>query len=72
MTQLTNATLPYALQLANKGWKQALRDNAESMRIFADSVRGLSPRASAAGVSTNTTTGRLNFSASRIARIALR
>ena len=24
---LTNATLPYALQLANKGWKQALRDN---------------------------------------------
>jgi len=25
---LTNATLPYAVQLANKGWKQALRDNA--------------------------------------------
>ena len=25
---LTNATLPYALQLANKGWKQAVRDNA--------------------------------------------
>ena len=24
---LTNATLPYALQLANKGWKQALREN---------------------------------------------
>jgi alanine dehydrogenase len=24
---LTNATLPYALQLANKGWKKALRDN---------------------------------------------
>ena len=24
---LTNATLPYAMQLANKGWKQALRDN---------------------------------------------
>ena len=24
---LTNATLPYALLLANKGWKQALRDN---------------------------------------------
>ncbi len=24
---LTNATFPYALQLANKGWKQALRDN---------------------------------------------
>ncbi|NRB50422.1 MAG: alanine dehydrogenase [Saprospiraceae bacterium] len=25
---LTNATLPYALQLANKGWQQACRDNA--------------------------------------------
>jgi alanine dehydrogenase len=25
---LTNATLPYALQLAKKGWKQALKDNA--------------------------------------------
>jgi alanine dehydrogenase len=24
---LTNATLPYALQLANKGWKRALKDN---------------------------------------------
>jgi alanine dehydrogenase len=24
---LTNATFPYALQLANKGWKKALRDN---------------------------------------------
>src|SRR3954464_13999670 len=24
---LTNATLPYALQLANKGWKKALKDN---------------------------------------------
>jgi alanine dehydrogenase len=24
---LTNATLPYAIQLANKGWKQALRDS---------------------------------------------
>lgn len=24
---LTNATLPYALQLANKGWKQACKDN---------------------------------------------
>ncbi len=26
---LTNATLPYALQLANKGWKQACKDNNE-------------------------------------------
>jgi alanine dehydrogenase len=25
---LTNATLPYVLQLANKGWKQALKDNS--------------------------------------------
>jgi alanine dehydrogenase len=25
---LTNATLPYAIQLANKGWRQALRENA--------------------------------------------
>jgi len=26
---LTNATLPYALQIANKGWKRACRDNEE-------------------------------------------
>lgn len=26
---LTNATLPYAIQLANKGWKKACEDNAE-------------------------------------------
>lgn len=26
---LTNATLPYALQLANKGWKEACKNNAE-------------------------------------------
>jgi alanine dehydrogenase len=26
---LTNATLPYAIQLANKGWKKACRDNNE-------------------------------------------
>jgi len=26
---LTNATLPYALQLANKGWKKAVQDNEE-------------------------------------------
>jgi alanine dehydrogenase len=26
---LTNATLPYALQIANKGWKQAMIDNGE-------------------------------------------
>ena len=26
---LTNATLPYALQIANQGWKQAMRENTE-------------------------------------------
>ena len=26
---LTNATLPYVIQLANKGWEQACRDNEE-------------------------------------------
>ncbi|MFN2268467.1 MAG: alanine dehydrogenase, partial [Desulfonatronovibrio sp.] len=26
---LTNATLPYALQIADKGWKQAIRENSE-------------------------------------------
>ncbi len=26
---LTNATLPYAIQLANKGWKKACQDNAD-------------------------------------------
>jgi alanine dehydrogenase len=26
---LTNATLPYAIQLANKGWRQACTDNKE-------------------------------------------
>jgi len=29
---LTNATLPYALQIADKGWKQAMRDNPEIAR----------------------------------------
>jgi alanine dehydrogenase len=26
---LTNATLPYAVQIANKGWKEASRQNVE-------------------------------------------
>ncbi|ROQ91045.1 alanine dehydrogenase [Desulfosoma caldarium] len=26
---LTNATLPYALEIANKGWRQAMKDNPE-------------------------------------------
>ncbi|RDV14285.1 alanine dehydrogenase [Pontibacter diazotrophicus] len=29
---LTNATLPYALQLANKGWKKACADNVELLK----------------------------------------
>ncbi|GHA57287.1 alanine dehydrogenase [Pontibacter akesuensis] len=29
---LTNATLPYALQLANKGWKKACADSAELLK----------------------------------------
>ena len=29
---LTNATLPYALKLANKGWKPALRENAALLK----------------------------------------
>ena len=29
---LTNATLPYALQLANKGWKKACADNIELLK----------------------------------------
>ena len=29
---LTNATLPYAMQLANKGWKKALRDNTALLK----------------------------------------
>jgi alanine dehydrogenase len=29
---LTNATLPYVLQLANKGWRQALKDNGTLLR----------------------------------------
>nr|WP_293833254.1 alanine dehydrogenase [uncultured Arsenicibacter sp.] len=29
---LTNATIPYVLQLANKGWQQACRDNEELLK----------------------------------------
>jgi alanine dehydrogenase len=29
---LTNATLPYALQLANKGWKRSLRENSALLK----------------------------------------
>jgi alanine dehydrogenase len=36
---LTNATLPYALQIANKGWRQAMRDSTE-IRGGANVVNG--------------------------------
>jgi alanine dehydrogenase len=36
---LTNATLPYAVQLADKGWRKALRDNSE-IRLGANVVQG--------------------------------
>lgn len=36
---LTNATLPYALQLANKGWKKACVDN-EELRLGLNVVNG--------------------------------
>ncbi len=36
---LTNATLPYALELAEKGWKQACRDNRE-LRLGLNIIQG--------------------------------
>lgn len=36
---LTNATLPYAVELANKGWKKACKDNAE-LRVGLNVVSG--------------------------------
>ncbi len=36
---LTNATLPYAVEIANKGWERAMRENAE-IRAGANVVRG--------------------------------
>jgi alanine dehydrogenase len=36
---LTNATLPYAIQLANKGWKQACADNNE-LKVGLNVVQG--------------------------------
>ena len=29
---LNNATLPYAVEIANKGWKKAMKENAEIKR----------------------------------------
>lgn len=36
---LTNATLPYAVEIANKGWKKAMEDNQE-IRLGANVVHG--------------------------------
>ena len=36
---LTNATLPYALEIANKGWKKAMQDNKE-IRRGANVIKG--------------------------------
>lgn len=36
---LTNATLPYAIQLANKGWEQACREN-EELKLGLNVVKG--------------------------------
>ena len=36
---LTNATLPYALQIADKGWKKAMQDNKE-IRLGANVIDG--------------------------------
>jgi alanine dehydrogenase len=36
---LTNATLPYALAIANKGWKKAMQDNKE-IKLGANVIKG--------------------------------
>jgi len=36
---LTNATLPYAVQIANKGWRKAMKDNHE-IKVGANLVEG--------------------------------
>jgi len=36
---LTNATLPYALEIANKGWKKAIKENPE-IKLGANIIRG--------------------------------
>jgi alanine dehydrogenase len=36
---LTNATLPYALEIANKGWKKAMQDNKE-IKLGANVING--------------------------------
>jgi alanine dehydrogenase len=36
---LTNATLPYALEIANKGWRNAMKENTE-IKLGANIVNG--------------------------------
>ena len=36
---LTNATLPYALEIANKGWRNAMKENTE-IALGANIVNG--------------------------------
>jgi alanine dehydrogenase len=36
---LTNATLPYAVEIANKGWVRAMQENPE-IRLGANVVKG--------------------------------
>jgi alanine dehydrogenase len=36
---LTNATLPYAVEIANKGWKKAMKENSE-IKLGANVLRG--------------------------------
>jgi alanine dehydrogenase len=36
---LTNATLPYTVQIANKGWKKAMQEN-EEIRLGANVIDG--------------------------------
>ena len=36
---LTNATLPYAIEIANKGWKKAMQDNKE-IKLGANVIKG--------------------------------
>ena len=36
---LTNATLPYAVEIANKGWQKAMRENPE-IKLGANVVKG--------------------------------
>ncbi len=38
-TALTNATLPYAIEIANKGWKKAMQDNKE-IKLGANVIKG--------------------------------